>query len=249
VEGWHKDADKVFPSLSYDEDNTYWVETQHLRKGDAIIAPEPTEPYGWKYSEPIGDIEQFSVPAELVYDITVEDDHSFIANGLVSHNCFGMGATKFQDFVRKSYNLFYTEERCIDIRNKYFALYTGVKRWHQLTGRKEKGGKYHVESLYGRRMIADQFTKATNFPVQATEKDIVAFAMCFIMDRFKKEGLDATLVNMVHDELVSEAREDQAERALKIMEEEMVRAGQLILKTVKVVAEGKIADYWDDAKG
>lgn len=248
VDGWHEDADKVHPELEYDEDNTYWVETENLRKGDAIITPDLSECYGWKFSEPIEKIEQFSVPEELVYDITVEDDHSFIANGLVSHNCFGMGAPKFQEYARTSYELYYSEEQSREIRNRYFSLYKGVKQWHTRCSRTERGGKYYVESLYGRRIIADSFTKATNFPVQATEKDIVAFAISFIHDRLQREKVDGILVNCVHDEIICEAAEQDAPKVLQIMQEEMIRAGQLILKTVQVKAEGHIANYWDEAK-
>jgi DNA polymerase-1 len=105
-----------------------------------------------------------------------------------------------------------------------------------------------VESLYGRRIIADSFTKATNFPVQATEKDIVAFAISFIHDRLQREKVDGILVNCVHDEIICEAAEQDAPKVLQIMQEEMIRAGQLILKTVQVKAEGHIANYWDEAK-
>jgi hypothetical protein len=55
---------------------------------------------------------------------------------------------------------------------------------------------------------------------------------------------DARVVNTVHDEIVVEAREDQAEVVCKIVEHEMVKAGQETIKLVPVVADAKIADYW-----
>jgi DNA polymerase-1 len=158
--------------------------------------------------------------------------------------CFGMGAAKFKEFALISYDLYYTEDKCKEIRDAYFSLYRGVQQWHYKVGKTERNGFYTCQTLYGRRVYADGFTKATNFPVQGTEKDIMAFAICFIHDRFKKEGLDAALVNCVHDELVAECSEDIADKVLHIMEEEMVRAGKLILKTVRVKAEGKVVDLW-----
>jgi len=41
-----------------------------------------------------------------------------------------------------------------------------------------------------------------------------------------------------------EAREDQAEVVCKIVEQEMVKAGERIVTLVPVVADAKIADYW-----
>jgi DNA polymerase-1 len=55
---------------------------------------------------------------------------------------------------------------------------------------------------------------------------------------------DARVVNTVHDEIVVEVREDQAEEVKHIVEHEMVRAGESILKVVPTVAEATLADYW-----
>jgi DNA polymerase I-like protein with 3'-5' exonuclease and polymerase domains/intein/homing endonuclease len=55
---------------------------------------------------------------------------------------------------------------------------------------------------------------------------------------------DARTVNTVHDEIVVEVRADQAEEVKHIVEQQMVRAGETILKTVPVVAEASVADYW-----
>jgi DNA polymerase family A/LAGLIDADG-like domain len=58
------------------------------------------------------------------------------------------------------------------------------------------------------------------------------------------QGYDARVVNTVHDEIVVEAREEQAEAVCKIVEHEMVKAGAKIITLVPVVADAKIADYW-----
>jgi hypothetical protein len=58
------------------------------------------------------------------------------------------------------------------------------------------------------------------------------------------KGWDARTVNTVHDEIVVEVREDQAEEVKHIVEREMVAAGEAILKEVPIVAEAALADYW-----
>ncbi len=55
---------------------------------------------------------------------------------------------------------------------------------------------------------------------------------------------DARTVNTVHDEIVVEAREDQAEEVKHIVEGAMIGAGQAILKEVPILADASIADYW-----
>lgn len=58
------------------------------------------------------------------------------------------------------------------------------------------------------------------------------------------KGWDARTVNTVHDEIVVEVREDQAEEVKHIVEHAMVSAGEAILKDVPIVAEAAVADYW-----
>lgn len=63
--------------------------------------------------------------------------------------------------------------------------------------------------------------------------------------RIREEGLHAKLVLQVHDELIVEAREDEAERAAAIVSEEMEHAAQLRVKLVADVHTGK---NWYEAK-
>ena len=55
---------------------------------------------------------------------------------------------------------------------------------------------------------------------------------------------DARVVNTVHDEIVVEVRAEQAEDVKHVVEREMIRAGEQILKNVPVVADAAIGDYW-----
>lgn len=161
---------------------------------------------------------------------------------------FGMGAEKFQDFAFKQYGIFFTLEECKKLQKKYFELYKGVKKWHYAVGDSERNGQYYTESLFGRRAIARGFTNATNYPVQATEADIVKIAMLLLDKRLQKEGVDAFIVNMIHDEIVCETSLADADYVLKIMDEEMCRAARMVIKDVMIRTEGHVVKCWADAK-
>jgi DNA polymerase I-like protein with 3'-5' exonuclease and polymerase domains len=53
------------------------------------------------------------------------------------------------------------------------------------------------------------------------------------------------LVNLVHDEIVCEVPEKEAEEVGKLLKESMEFAGSLILKKVPVVADVVISDKWE----
>ena len=48
----------------------------------------------------------------------------------------------------------------------------------------------------------------------------------------------------IHDEIVTECREDFALEWKSILESTMIEAAEVIIKTVPIVVEGVITDYW-----
>ena len=64
-------------------------------------------------------------------------------------------------------------------------------------------------------------------------------AMIGVYNALKKEGLDAALVMQVHDEIIIEVRDDQAERCKEIVREEMENAVTLSLPLTVEVTGGK----------
>ena len=57
--------------------------------------------------------------------------------------------------------------------------------------------------------------------------------------------MDVNIIHTVHDEIVCEVREDQAEEWKVIQQAEMVRAGQVLLKRVPVQADAGVSDVWE----
>lgn len=85
---------------------------------------------------------------------------------------------------------------------------------------------------------------AKNMPVQGTNADIVKIAMIRIVRAIAKEGLDAFLVNMVHDELVVEAAEGDAEPVAEIVVREMMSAGADLVRSVPMTVDVHVGDTW-----
>lgn len=52
------------------------------------------------------------------------------------------------------------------------------------------------------------------------------------------------LINSVHDELVFECNEEEAEEIGEIIKAEMEKAGSLFLKDLPCVVDVTIADFW-----
>ena len=69
--------------------------------------------------------------------------------------------------------------------------------------------------------------------------------MIRVFDRMQRENLAAKLVLQVHDELIVECPQEEAETVLRLMTEEMQSAAEL---KVPLIAEAHVGKNWFDAK-
>ena len=82
---------------------------------------------------------------------------------------------------------------------------------------------------------------AMNSPIQGSAADIIKIAMLNVSKRLNESDIDAKLILQVHDELIIEARADQAEEAALILKEEMENAVQL---PIPLTVDLSIGDRW-----
>ncbi len=138
----------------------------------------------------------------------------------------------------------------------YLAKYPNVSRFmdETVSNAKEKG---YAVTMFGRRRPIPELKNsnknvqafgkraAMNAPVQGTAADIIKIAMIKVYKRLKAENLEARLILQVHDELIIEVKEKDAERAAAVLGEEMRNAAVLDVPLTADVSQGRT---WYDAK-
>ena len=85
---------------------------------------------------------------------------------------------------------------------------------------------------------------ARNMPIQGTAADIIKLAMVNVDRALREEGLSARLILQVHDELIAECPEEEAERVKELLEREMESAARL---SIPLTAEAHSARSWAEA--
>lgn len=89
---------------------------------------------------------------------------------------------------------------------------------------------------------------ASNYPTQGTSASMSKLAAIRIHREFRKRGWDfikdAGIVNIVHDEIVTECRVEISEEVAKITQEKMEEAGRVFCPRVPMEAHSDIAPYW-----
>ena len=93
-----------------------------------------------------------------------------------------------------------------------------------------------------RQQISMTQRNGKNTPIQGTSADILKRALRLLKDELK--DTNASVVNIIHDEIVVEADADDAEGIAEKVENVMIAAGQEYLKTVPVKVETEIATEW-----
>ncbi len=137
---------------------------------------------------------------------------------------------------------------------RFHAKYPGVEAWLERQGEeaKEKG---YVETLFHRRRYMPELQSqnrnvfnfglraAMNAPVQGTAADLIKMAMVQVDRSLKEEGLEAAIILQVHDELILEVVEKDADRAGELLKEAMEGAMTL---DVPLLAGTKKGRTWGD---
>ncbi len=139
---------------------------------------------------------------------------------------------------------------------KYFEEHPEVKAYMDENVRRAREDGY-VTTVLGRKRYIPEIKSsnynlrgfgeraAMNMPLQGSAADIIKLAMLRVADRLKRDGFKSKLVLQVHDELVLDSPEEEAERAAAMLKEEMEGAISLDVPLIAEVAMGK---SWYDAK-
>ena len=138
----------------------------------------------------------------------------------------------------------------------YFARFPGVKRYMEDVVKKSRETGY-AETIFRRRRTLPEITAskyatrsfgervALNMPIQGTAADIIKLAMVKVFKRLKEDGLSSRLIMQVHDELIVECPENEAERVKSLLTQEMEGVCAL---TVPLIAEAHSGKNWLETK-
>ena len=138
----------------------------------------------------------------------------------------------------------------------YFAKFPGIKAYMDETKKAAKaagyvttafGRKLHLKDINSKNQAARGFAErqAINAPIQGSAADIIKRAMIAMPGALEKAGLKARMLLQVHDELIFEAPEDEAEATLELVRETMMTAPFPMLDlSVPLVVEGEAGANW-----
>ena len=141
----------------------------------------------------------------------------------------------------------------------YFERFPGIRAYMDRMKQEVRATGF-VTTVFGRRVnipavksksVAERAfgdRAAINAPIQGAAADVIRRAMARMPAALKAEGLRAKMLLQVHDELVFEAPQDEAEAVIGVAKQVMERAPEpAVALSVPLEVEARAAANWDDA--
>lgn len=121
------------------------------------------------------------------------------------------------------------------IRNRFAYTIIGRKRYFQIPDPSDPEYRMTISKL--RRVAPNTF-------VQGSAADVTKQALIYLDEAIRENSIDAHLIMVIHDEVVIEVKEAQAERMARITEDCMIRGYTTFFKNIPMKVEAVVADYW-----
>lgn len=188
----------------------------------------------------------FGIPVEMVTPV-MRSRAKAVNFGIV----YGIGAFSL------SKDIGVTRKEADTYIKNYLATYKGVAEYMDKTINEAKLSGF-VSTLFGRRRYLPELQNsngmlrafgervARNAPIQGTAADIIKLAMIRVWERLKTDFPTAKLILQVHDELIVECDEKDADAVCRLLEAEMQNAAEL---KVTLTADAGYGKNWLEAKG
>ena len=193
-----------------------------------------------------------TVTASQVFGVPVEEVTSLMRSRAKAVN-FGIvyGISAFS--LAQDIGVFQNEAKAY--MDNYFAKYHGVREYMDAIRAQAKQDGF-VTTLFGRRRDLPEIRSsnfnmrsfgervALNMPIQGTAADIIKLAMVRVDERLRSERLQGRLLLQVHDELIVECPESEAERVRLLLKEEMEH---VVNYSVPLIVDAKTGKTWAEA--
>jgi DNA polymerase I-like protein with 3'-5' exonuclease and polymerase domains len=163
---------------------------------------------------------------------------------------YGQSPNGLVRYAAASYGVHLEPEQALEIRKAFFRTYGHLRQWHGLSHQKAEKGVTEVRTRLGRRRLIpetasdwERFTALVNTPVQGGCADGMKRAIVLVAERLP-EG--SRILSTVHDELIVEAPEADAEAVRELVAATMREAMEALFPEVPIEVEAGACNHWGE---
>jgi len=193
--------------------------------------------------------------AAMIYDVAVSavtKSQRRVAKTLNFALIYGAGAWKIaqtlgieedeaEKLIAKYFRIysnvkaFMAAKAAFAIKNGYSLTVNGRRRYYKMPNPTEATYKQDVGKIK---------RQAANGYIQGSSADVTKLALVYTHDFIREKKLDSKIIMVVHDEIITETRADQADEMARGLEDCMVRGFSYFFKKVPMLVDASISDFW-----
>jgi DNA polymerase I-like protein with 3'-5' exonuclease and polymerase domains len=162
---------------------------------------------------------------------------------------YGQGPKGFRQYARTEYGIVLSLEEAAKLRDRFFARYGGLSKWHQQAWEKAQQGVSEARTVLGRLLLEqgdgrdwDRFQLHTSYRVSGSAADVLKVAMV------KTAGMlpsDVHMVATVHDELIFDSPSAEAPQYCGMIRAAMEEAfTEVFGSELPIEVEAKVCANW-----
>lgn len=168
---------------------------------------------------------------------------------------YGQGAEGLARYAKSNYGVTMSVCEAEMARQTFFQTYPELRVYQKREAQKAEQLQMVTTQSgrvrdFSREAKGFSYTESLNTPIQGTASEILLSALCCLDKHL--HGIDARLVNVVHDEFILEVAENDVEAAKKALSEAMKEGFLRIFPDagdyISGLVEAKSANNWADAK-
>lgn len=191
----------------------------------------------------------------------IEKEERKKAKGVNFGFVFGMGANKFVEYARDSYDVVVTDAEAKAYRGRFFDTFSRLQPWHERQRRLALQYK-RVQSAIGRvRHLPDidsqdkdvreeSQRQAINSPVQSLASDMMLMSLVTLHAQMPVS--EARIVGTVHDSILFEVRDDKVDGWVKVIRDTMehlpLKQKFGVSLSVPIRVDIKVGQHWGEGE-
>jgi DNA polymerase-1 len=218
----------------------------------SVLAPEPKMLAAFQAGE---DLHCRTASILLGRTVTKDDKaNRSLAKAVNFGLLYGQSAPGLKTYAKNSYGVTMTDEESVQFRDAFFSEYQGLADWHERARADANNPditEVRTHRIGRRQHLASaehwwpRFASLVNTPIQGSCAEVAKLGLLDIGEKLKGR---AQLVLCVHDEIIVECAEDDAEAVLVEVQAIMETRSAQVFNGQKIGVEAHIEDNWAGVK-
>jgi len=164
---------------------------------------------------------------------------------------YGQGPKGFRQYARTEYGIVLSLEEATQLRNRFFARYVGLAKWHREAWESAEKGIAEERTVLGRLLLEqgegrawDRFQLHTSYRVSGSAADVLKVAMVKTTAMLPS---DVHMVATVHDELIFDSPSAEAPQYGAMIRAIMEDAFKEVFgPELPIAVEAKVCTDWSE---